>query len=141
MVYPKTMMFIGAFVIVLIVISIMVMNKENYDLRFNEKEVSIELQYQPSLYDAVSKLNREKIKKFVMGETNVTRVHFRTNKIPTNTETRFMAHLVISSKHRSLRVPIASTVWYNTQNLTTEDVENCIVQNPRVVHALKAVVF
>ena len=127
-------MFIGAFVIVLIVISIMVMNKENYDLRFNEKEVSIELQYQPSLYDAVRKLNREKIKKFVMGETNVTRVHFRTNKIPTNTETRFMANLVISSKHRT------STVWYNTQNLTTEDVENCILQNPRVVHALKAVV-
>jgi hypothetical protein len=133
----KTTMIIIGVVAILVVIGVVmyVVKNEHYS-----GFVSIELQATPVLGTVAYNMDPVKLNNFFVkylpnSSVEVTSVDQSAVHPP------FQGQIVFTSNSGQVlaSVPIASSSWYHTQNLSVAQLEDAIYNNPRVMEAMKKI--
>lgn len=131
-------MMIVAIVAVVIIIGVaLYLYKEKFQM-----PVNVELKASPNLINVAKSLDMQKLSSFIQKYLPNSNTPVIVPVSLSDLSYPFTGSLVFTdaSTGKSLSfVPIASATWYKTQNLSLEQLEDSLYNNPRVLETLKNV--
>lgn len=133
----KTMIIVGVAAVLIIIAVIIFFVKE----RFNaSQKIILKFEFTPMITKTSSQLNHAQLSAFI--SSLVPNYTILITDVPqTNVQSPYLAQIVCYTTDNKVLsiIPIASTEWYKTQNLSIAQLNDAIYQNPRVVEELKKI--
>lgn len=131
------MIIVGVAAVLIIVAIIVFFVKE----RFNaSQKLIIKFEFTPMIAKTSSQLDHAQLSAFI--SKLVPNFTILITDVPqTNVPSPFLAQIVCYTTDNKVLtiIPIASTQWYKTQDLSIAQLNDAIYQNPRVVEELKKI--